>query len=65
MYPEERSAFSEICETYSEEDQVLISEEFLAVWDWADEQGEPFDFPFFERVEPRLNEEMEALYGRS
>ena len=65
VYPYENSPFSEVCESYSEQDRKLISKEFLFVYDLAGERNREFDFPFFEEVEPELVSAMTALYGRA
>ena len=54
-----------MCDSYSEEDQKLIAEEFLFVWDEADARGVEFDFSFFNDIEPELVSAMTEQFGRA
>ena len=65
VYPAERSAFSEVCDSYSEEDQRLIAEEYLLAWEMAASQGKEFDIDFFEEIEPKLVDSITGRFGRA
>lgn len=65
IYPYESSAFSEVCSTYSEEDQRLISEEYLYAYDVAHERKVVLDDALIEELEPAIVKEMTILYGRA
>lgn len=65
VYPDENTAFSEVCQTYSNDDQELIAEEYLYVWDAAEKANVPFDYTFFEIIEPSMSKKMVELHGRA
>lgn len=65
VYPHECSPFSEVRKTYSEEDQRLISEEYLYVYDIADERKVALSIELIEELETKIIEEMTILFGRA
>ena len=65
VYPAECDAFSEACMRMSQEDNDLISDEYLFVFDRSMEFAVPMSTGLIEQCEPDVVETFTSIYGRA